>query len=223
MKNTYLIFASFALLFVGCNQSKNEPSAPNQSNNQTSAEKVVEVEAESFKADQASSKVNKAKINCWESLTVQETARPLWTGVESCCDADRYKKEVESDFNKWIETEKSKHPDYTLDSSTRGKYSPNCNDLGGGIDGRSCTGSTTVRYTARFSRMIPENPIQYNRPYTAIRRTEWISHPADASAETGYIDKGEQVNFSENLGRDEWQIAQLRNGTVVYVHPNDFE
>lgn len=228
MKNTRLfsVVALLALLFVGCNRSANE-----QALSEGKEEKGIEVAAETITNDQLN--VNKANLNvknakkadadCYDRLIVKEYKHIVWTGVDSCCKGNRPAEEIAAVFKDWIDQEKNSNPDYEVGNTTRGAYQVSCRQSDGGLGGKDeCSGRVDVTFSINFLK-YREEPLEYKYPATAIKQTDWISNPADPSAETGFIKKGEQVDFSQNLGRDLWQEARLANGKVVFVHPLDFE
>ena len=62
----------------------------------------------------------------------------------------------------------------------------------------------------------------FNLSYTATADTEYVSTP-DGGGPRGTIRRGSQVRFeSAPDTTQDWQRAQMENGTVVYVRPADF-
>ena len=76
-------------------------------------------------------------------VRVEEKLTFHWTGVRSCCDADRIKNEVHGRFFAWLEGQKAARPDHTLFNYGLGAGRVTCRSSGGGGSARRCSATTT--------------------------------------------------------------------------------
>jgi len=143
----------------------NAPVATTTANtNETNAQgKEIEEPDGTFAGIQLPTSENdKIKINQESILRVEEQVRVFWRGVKSCCERSRITREVESEFARWVEKQKSAHKDLMFLKAHAAKSTITCRSSEGGVFDResSCSASTTLACYIEFLR--PEPEVQYN-------------------------------------------------------------
>lgn len=159
-------------------------------------------------------------------LRVEEKIHHVWNGVNDCCLQTRIDGETNGRFEQWRNEQISKHPDLAVLRSGWLPSKVKCRNSDGGLWGaNNCSGSTTQHCFIVFllPQPLEKPPIQYHIPYRAIRRTQWISHPADASPETGNINTGDFVFLSDDFTGGQYEPAKLKNGDIQFVDLKDFK
>jgi hypothetical protein len=201
----------------------NAAVATNNTNETNAQDKETEQASATFPGIEPEISNDKIKVNQSSVLRIEEQVRVLWRGVTSCCDQSRIDQEVKSEFKRWIEQKKSEHKDllFLRGGAPESRVSCRASD-GRPIGERSCSASTTLACYIEF--LKPEPEVQYNLMYVAKKRTKWISHPAERNPETGFINKGESVHFSEEPpSSGTMQPAKLKDGRIRFVDTVDFK